>query len=36
MMSDIVKPLWDTEVAVTGVQKGRKIHLMQISPAEPD
>jgi len=36
MMSDIVKPLWDTEVIVTGTQKGRKIHLMQIRPVEPD
>lgn len=36
MMSDIVKPLWDTEVLVTGVQKGRKIHLMQVRPVEPD
>jgi hypothetical protein len=36
MMSDIVKPLWDTEVMVTGVQKGRKIHLMQIHPVEAD
>jgi hypothetical protein len=35
MMSDIVKPLWDAEVAVTGVRKGRKIHLMQIRPVEP-
>jgi hypothetical protein len=36
MMSDIVEPLWDTEVLVTGVQKGRKIHLMQVRPVEPD
>ena len=36
MMSDIVKPLWDTEVTVTGVQKGKKIHLMQIRAVEPD
>jgi hypothetical protein len=36
MMSDIVKPLWDTKVTVTGVQKGRKIHLMQIRAVEPD
>ncbi|HEY1861597.1 MAG TPA: hypothetical protein VGG61_14650 [Gemmataceae bacterium] len=36
MMSDIVKPLWDTEVTVTGVQKGRKIHLIQIRAVEPD
>jgi hypothetical protein len=36
MMSDIVKPLWDTEVTVTGTQRGRKIHLMQIRAVEPD
>jgi hypothetical protein len=35
MMSDIVKPLWDTEVTVTGVQKGKKIYLTQIRPVEP-
>jgi hypothetical protein len=36
MMSDIVKPLWAEEVTVTGVQKGRKIHLTQIRLVEPD
>ena len=36
MMSDIVKPLWDNDVTVTGVQKGRKIHLIQIRAVEPD
>jgi hypothetical protein len=36
MMSDIVKPLWEEEVRVTGTQKRRKIHLMQIRAAEPD
>jgi hypothetical protein len=36
MMSDIVKPLWDTEVVVTGRQKGKKIHLTQIRPVEPE
>jgi hypothetical protein len=36
MMSDIVKPLWEEEVTVTGTQKGKKIHLTQIRPAEPD
>jgi hypothetical protein len=36
MMSDVVKPLWEEEVTVTGVQKGKKIHLMQIRPVEPD
>lgn len=30
MMSDIVKPLWDSEVELSGIRKGRKIHLMQI------
>lgn len=32
MMSDIVKPLWDSDVALSGVRKGKKIHLMQIRP----
>jgi hypothetical protein len=36
MMSDIVKPLWDAQVVVTGVQKGRKIHLMQIRAVDPE
>jgi hypothetical protein len=36
MMSDIVKPLWDTDVTVTGTQKGKKIYLMQIRPVEAD
>jgi hypothetical protein len=36
MMSDVVKPLWGEEVKVTGVQKGKKIHLMQIRSVEPD
>ncbi len=30
MMSDIVKPLWESEVEVTGIRKGRAVHLMQI------
>ena len=30
MMSDIVKPLWESEVQVTGTRKGKKVHLMQI------
>lgn len=34
MMSDIVKPLWDTEVVISGFRKGKKIHLMQIRPVE--
>lgn len=35
LMSDIVKPLWESEVEVTGARRGRgkKIHLMQIKPA---
>jgi hypothetical protein len=36
MMSDIVKPLWGEEVTVTGLQKGKKIHLMQIRAVELD
>ena len=36
MMSDIVKPLWDTDVTVTGTQKGKKMHLIQVRPVEPD
>jgi tetratricopeptide (TPR) repeat protein len=32
MMSDIIKPLWDTEVSVTATRKGKKFHLMQICP----
>jgi hypothetical protein len=30
MMSDIVKPLWESEVQVTGIRKGKRLHLMQI------
>jgi hypothetical protein len=33
MMSDIVKPLWESQVVVTGTRKGKKVHLMQIRPA---
>jgi hypothetical protein len=33
MMSDIVKPLWESQVEVTGTRKGKKVHLMQIRPA---
>ena len=32
MMSDIVKPLWESEVEVTGTRRGKKVHLMQIRP----
>jgi len=34
MMSDIVKPLWESEVVVTGTRKGKKIYLMQIKEAD--
>lgn len=33
MMSDIVRPLWDTRVIVSGVQHGSKIMLEDIRPA---
>ena len=33
MMSDIVRPLWDTRVTVIGVQHGSKITLEDIRPA---
>lgn len=33
MMSDIVKPLWESEVEVTGTRKGKKVYLMQIRAA---
>jgi hypothetical protein len=33
MMSDIVKPLWELEVEVTGTRRGKKVHLLQIKPA---
>jgi hypothetical protein len=33
MMSDIVKPLWESEVEMTGTRKGNKIQLMQIVAA---
>jgi hypothetical protein len=36
MMSDIVKPLWDSEVVISGVQRGKKIHLMQIRAAQAE
>ena len=36
MMSDIVKPLWEEEVTVTGTQRGKRIYLTQIRPVEPD
>jgi hypothetical protein len=33
MMSDIVKPLWEAQVDVIGVRRGKRIHLMQIKAA---
>ena len=33
MMSDIVTPLWEAQVDVTGVRRGKRIHLMQIKAA---
>jgi hypothetical protein len=33
MMSDIVRPLWDTEVVITGEIKRRALHLADIRPA---
>jgi hypothetical protein len=35
MMNDIVRPLWDTLVTVTGVQHGSKVTLEDIRPANP-
>lgn len=35
MMSDIVKPLWDTQVVVTGIQRGKRIILQDIHPLNP-
>jgi len=36
MMSDIVKPLWEMEVLVTGVRKGKKIRLQEIRSLNAD
>lgn len=33
MMSDIVKPLWESAVEVTGTRKGKRVHLLQIKAA---
>ena len=33
LMSDIVRPLWELEVEVTGTQRGQKVHLIQIREA---
>jgi hypothetical protein len=36
MMSDIVRPLWEMEVLVTGVRKGKKISLQDIKALNTD
>jgi len=35
MMADIVKPLWDSEVIITGDRKRNAIHLIDIRPVKP-
>ena len=35
-MDDIVKPLWDAEVLVTGVRRGRRIELRNIDEANEE
>ena len=35
MMSDIVKPLWESEIIITGDRKRRAIHLTDIRPVKP-
>jgi hypothetical protein len=34
MMTDIVRPLWDYEVVVTGVKRGELIELQEIECAD--
>jgi hypothetical protein len=34
MMSDIVKPLWETQVIVKGLRKGKTISLQEIRPLD--
>jgi hypothetical protein len=34
LMEDVVKPYWDTRVAIYGVRKGNFIHLEDIQPAQ--
>ena len=34
MMSDIVKPLWERQVLVTGIRQGKKINLRDIQPLD--
>lgn len=36
MMADIVKPLWESEVIITGDRKRKLIHLTDIRPVKPD
>lgn len=36
MMSDIVRPLWETDVVVTGTRRGRKISLQDIKALNTD
>jgi hypothetical protein len=36
MMADIVKPLWESEVIVTGDRKGKVLHLTDIRPVKPN
>lgn len=33
-MDDIVRPLWDSDVRVDGVRRGKKLHLRNVVPAE--
>jgi hypothetical protein len=34
MMTDIVKPLWESEVEIMGTRKRSAIHLTSIRPAK--
>jgi hypothetical protein len=36
MLSDIVRPLWEEKVSVTGIQTGTNIHLLDIQRARSD
>jgi hypothetical protein len=35
-MDDIVRPMWNAQVVVTGLRKGRTIELQEISLAPED
>jgi hypothetical protein len=35
MMSDIVKPLWESYVAIVGNYRKKQFHLTEIRPAKP-